>query len=120
MGDPSTQYLLIQSDGTKIGFAILCGMGSVDCNIELKRIAMVQPGAGQGQPALHALIDYAFNQMGANRLWLDVLDDNARAQHIYRKMGFREEGRMRQAMWLNGTFRDLILFSMLASEYGAH
>ena len=60
-----------------------------------------------------------FDEMKAHRLWLDVIDDNVRAQHVYRKLGFVEEGRLRKASRRSGDWRDLILFGMLRSEWAS-
>jgi RimJ/RimL family protein N-acetyltransferase len=66
-----------------------------------------------------ALVMYkVFREFGAHRLWLDVIDDNVRAQHVYRKLGFVEEGRLREAAKRKDGWRDLLLFGMLAADYG--
>jgi len=64
---------------------------SKDRNIELQRIAMAEPGRGLGSEVLHAVMEKAFGEFGAHRLWLDTYFDNARARHVYRSAGFSEE-----------------------------
>ncbi len=119
MSDPSVRYLRIIRNDKNVGFAILKGLGSIHRNIELKRYVISQPGGGIGQIALRVLMDYVFVKLEANRLWLDTLESNERAQHVYKKCNFKEDGRLREDMWMNGKFHDAILFSILAKEYNA-
>jgi RimJ/RimL family protein N-acetyltransferase len=48
---------------------------------------------------------------------LDVLATNERTKHLYLSEGFREEGRIRDAIQIDNKFIDLIIISMLAVEY---
>ena len=48
---------------------------------------------------------------------LVVLDFNKKAQHIYRKLGFVEEGIQRDARLVDGKWHDVILLSILETEY---
>jgi RimJ/RimL family protein N-acetyltransferase len=50
-------------------------------------------------------------------VWLDVFEDNFRAQHGYRSLGFVEEGMLRECVHHDGRYRSLILMGMLESEY---
>ncbi|MEQ8937009.1 MAG: GNAT family N-acetyltransferase [Amphiplicatus sp.] len=117
--DANARYLLINAEGRAKGFAYLRGLASPDQSIELRRIVIGEPGQGVGKAAMRALMAYAFDTLAANRLWLDTLHDNVRAQHVYRSLGFVEEGRLRQAMKLGGAFHDLLLFSLLAEDWRA-
>jgi diamine N-acetyltransferase len=116
--DADLQYLIIldATDGTA-GFAILRGILSPHMNIELKRLVIAAPGHGLGQRALAALKALAFDSLGAHRLWLDVFATNARALHVYRKAGFRQEGILLEAIYRDGEFHTLLLLAMLDREY---
>jgi RimJ/RimL family protein N-acetyltransferase len=46
-----------------------------------------------------------------------VLADDARAVGAYRKAGFREEGRLRQAALVAGDFHDELVMSVLRAEH---
>ena len=61
----------------------------------------------------------AFTYYKAHRLWLDVIETNARARSLYRTMGFREEGTLREALLHHGEHVSLVIMSMLAREYQA-
>lgn len=116
--DPDIRYrMVLDAEGGDAGFAILRGVQSPHANIELKRFVIGAPGAGLGQRALHAIMAYAFRDMHAHRLWLDVFTTNARALHVYRKAGFHQEGILREAIYRDGEFHSLFLCSILEKEY---
>jgi diamine N-acetyltransferase len=118
ISDPDVHYFMVlDSFGQSAGFAILRGIQSPHRNIELKRFVIAHPGQGLGQRALHALMAHAFQKLRAHRLWLDVFATNTRALHIYRKTGFREDGVFREAIYRDGEFHTLLLFSILDQEY---
>jgi RimJ/RimL family protein N-acetyltransferase len=50
---------------------------------------------------------------GWRRIWLEVLEDNQVAIRLYRRLGFREEGRRPQAVQREGRWQDSILMSLI-------
>jgi len=75
--------------------------------------------AGYGSDALRTLLRFAFDEMNLNRIALHVFDFNPRAIASYLKCGFVEEGRMRQAMYRDGRFHDIVMMGILRSEFSA-
>jgi len=76
----------------------------------------VQPawqGQGVGSQLLAALIDYADNWLGLLRLELDVYADNAKAQALYRRFGFVEEGVHRCHAMRGGVYVDTLSMARL-------
>lgn len=51
-------------------------------------------------------------------LYVDV--DNAAAVHIYKKLGFIEEGRLRNHFFAEGRYHDSFVMGYLIDEYVAH
>jgi RimJ/RimL family protein N-acetyltransferase len=74
---------------------------------------------GYGQEALILLLDYAFNLLNLNSVMLGVFAFNQRAVASYRKVGFQEIGRRRQARILGGKAYDAILMDILTEEFTA-
>ena len=72
---------------------------------------------GYGAEAIGTLLDYAFGELDLNRVGLSVFEFNEDAISTYEKLGFREEGRLRQALKRDGAFHDAILMSVLRSEW---
>lgn len=92
MVDPSVRYLRIEDAGAFIGFALVTELGGSDRSARLLRIVMDTPGRGLGRPAMRAICDLVFDAWGAERLWLDVFEDNPRARHLYESLGFHATG----------------------------
>jgi diamine N-acetyltransferase len=117
LADPDKRYLIAEDAAKqRVAFVILAGL--VGGNIELVRMAVTQPGAGIGKLILTAVIDLVFNELGAERLWLDVFDDNTRARRVYLAAGFRDEDVPRQpALKADGQPGSLVIMSILATHY---
>lgn len=74
-------------------------------------------GGGYGTEALRLMCRYGFNNMRLHQITLWVVAENELARHVYRKVGFVEEGRHREAFVAqDGTRHDMILMSMLKGE----
>ena len=71
---------------------------------------------GHGTDALRVLLRFAFDEMNMNRVQLHVFAFNERAQVAYRKAGFVEEGRRREAIYTEGAYHDTIVMSALRDE----
>ena len=117
MSDSDCGYWIVDHGGSCAGYVILRGLASPNHNLELKRIVIAEPCQGLGRSVLCAVIDKAFQEFAAHRLWLDVFDDNARARHLYRSLGFVEEGVLRECICWSERFRSLVVMSILAHEY---
>ena len=116
LASPDCAYLVFEIEEAPMGYAILCGLSSSNRSIELKRIVVSDPGRGLGREAVRFAIRMAFQEMSAHRLWLDVYEDNHRARHVYRTLGFVEEGIIRECIWNGSCFQSLVLMSMLEAE----
>lgn len=66
--------------------------------------------------SLH-LIDLAFDTLRLHRLTTYYRDDNTATQRALSRVGFKEEGRYREAWFADGTRRDTIIVGLLASEW---
>ena len=116
----SAHRLLIWEDAEgPAGFALYCEIGDPSGRVELRRLALARAGKGEGQAFLRAMVDYAFDVLHAQRLWLDASSENERAQRAYLKAGFTFEGRQR-GHWYRpalGRAVDLMLYGMLRQEW---
>ncbi len=72
---------------------------------------------GYGTEAIKLLLEYGFKYLNLHSIKLTVLDVNVRAYKCYIKCGFKETGRDREAMYLNGKYHDLIHMDILESEF---
>ncbi len=74
-------------------------------------------GKGYGRDAVRVLLDYAFRLRNAHKVWLSVNGTNERAIRAYRACGFVEEGRLRQHVWGDGQYVDLVYMGVLCEEW---
>lgn len=74
-------------------------------------------GRGIGTFAVKSMLRHAFLNMNLQRVELSVLDTNERAKHVYEKCGFVYEGRKRKARYKDGKFVDLLLYSILRTDF---
>jgi ribosomal-protein-alanine N-acetyltransferase len=71
---------------------------------------------GFATEALKPVVNYAFVTMGLNRLSATTTPDNVASICVLKKLGFQEEGILREwALW-KGKFQDLRCFSLLRRE----
>ena len=72
---------------------------------------------GYGQKTLRLLLKHGFETLNLNRIFLRVFATNQRGIHAYEKTGFVLEGRMRQAIYRNGRYVDILLMSVIKEEW---
>ncbi|MGW1379633.1 GNAT family N-acetyltransferase [Streptomyces sp. NPDC002446] len=70
-------------------------------------------GRGIGTEATRLLLDYAFDRVGLHRVQLEVFAFNPRAQRAYEKCGFEVEGRMREALFWEGEWHDVVVMGVV-------
>jgi RimJ/RimL family protein N-acetyltransferase len=72
---------------------------------------------GYGTEAVRLLVAHGFQSLNLNRIALHVFQDNPRAIRAYEKAGFTHEGRQRQGEFHQGKYVDVLLMSILRSEW---
>ena len=72
-------------------------------------------GRGLGSEAVGLLLRHAFDDLNLRRVSLQVLATNERALAVYRAAGFEEEGRLREAAYVDGSYVDVLLLATLRS-----
>ncbi len=120
LAGPSSR-LLIWGDVDPRGFAIFCDTDEPSGTVLLLRLALVEPGQGEGAAFVQALVSYGFGDLQANRIWLDTSASNLRAQRTYERAGFVLEGRLRQHEFLPTTCQrhDVLLYGIMRTEWDA-
>lgn len=72
---------------------------------------------GYGTEAIRLLLDFGFNYMNLHSIKLNLLSANERAFKCYSKCGFKEAGRIRDNVFVNGKYYDTIAMDILESEF---
>ncbi|KAJ5171343.1 Acyl-CoA N-acyltransferase [Penicillium coprophilum] len=72
---------------------------------------------GYGAEAINWMLDWAFKNAGLHRVECNVFGWNARAQNIYQRLGFREEGRRRECLFRDDKWWDEVHMGILKKEW---
>jgi RimJ/RimL family protein N-acetyltransferase len=73
--------------------------------------------SGYGSEAAKLIIDYGFKKLKLHRIDLDVYSYNDRAIKVYKRLGFKEEGRKIEYTKLGKKFYDAIMMSVLDRDW---
>lgn len=76
-------------------------------------------GRGYGTDTMRTLVRHGFHTLNLNRIYLRVYESNLRAMHVYDRIGFREEGRLRQDHYVEGEYEDTVIMGLLREEWQA-
>jgi RimJ/RimL family protein N-acetyltransferase len=71
---------------------------------------------GYGTDAVRTLCRFGFREVNLQRMELHVYETNPRGRGAYEHVGFKEEGRLRRAMFVGGRYVDVIVMGLLAEE----
>ncbi|MGH3549095.1 MAG: GNAT family N-acetyltransferase [Pseudonocardiaceae bacterium] len=118
---PRTEYYLAittHTDDRLIGFVRL-GLSGVQAAKLGGAIAAPHWGHGYALDAARTLIGYGFTTLGLHRISAAIGPDNAASIAIVNRLGFIQEGRLRDHVFTNEAWRDSILYSLLIDEWKA-
>lgn len=73
-------------------------------------------GCGYGTQAAELVVRYSFERLGLHKLMLRVLADNGRARRSYEKAGFVQEAYLKDEVYLEDGYHDVILMAVLNQE----
>lgn len=115
--DPSKVLFAIRrlQDGALVGSVTIAQIQAVHRSAELGvRIGEEQDrGQGYGSEALGLATAFAWRYLNLHRLWLQVFKHNARAIRTYAKVGFKREGVLRKAAYIDGDWVDVVMMGKL-------
>lgn len=74
---------------------------------------------GIGTEVVQILTSYGFENLNLHRVYLGVNSLNLAAVKSYEKSGFVREGELRDVIYRNGTYYNVIQMSLLRAEYQA-
>ncbi len=73
-------------------------------------------GRGVATAAVALGTDHAMKHVGMHRVEATVMEDNAASRAVLARTGYREEGRLRRNLHINGQWRDHILVAQTVEE----
>ncbi|KAI1840428.1 hypothetical protein JX265_013824 [Neoarthrinium moseri] len=81
------------------------------------QIAAPYQNRGYGRESINWALDWSFRFADLHRVEIGTGAYNERATALYKKMGFRLEGVMKEALFMDRKWHDLLSFGMLAREW---
>jgi len=72
---------------------------------------------GYGESAIRQLLHHAFSDLGLKRIYLHVLADNKTAIHVYEKKGFHFEGTLKNHVFKQGCWKDVMVMGLCADDH---
>jgi ribosomal-protein-serine acetyltransferase len=80
-------------------------------------LAANQTGRGIMTKCCRVLINYAFGELLLNRIVIRCATENDKSRGIPERLGFTEEGILRQDEKIGDIFHDIVVYSILAEEW---
>ena len=74
-------------------------------------------GKGLGKQILKKLLEIGFKKFELNRIGAEIIDYNRKSEIVFKKLNFQLEGKFREAIWRNGKWHDIKIYSILREEF---
>jgi UDP-4-amino-4,6-dideoxy-N-acetyl-beta-L-altrosamine N-acetyltransferase len=115
--EPTRRLYILQQAAQPLGFAQLGGVGR-------RGVAdwgfYVSPEAprGSGWELGRRVLSAAFEVEGLHKVCGQTLASNERSRRLHQRLGFAEEGLLREQLWIGGEYRDVACYGILARDFG--
>ena len=119
IGDTDRYDAIIESDGLPVGTIGLLSIDRKNSKAEYY-IAMGETaykGKGVAKEASRLILKYGFEELGLNRIYLYTEIENILAQKLFEKVGFKNEGVLRQDIISHGKYVDRVAYGYLREDW---
>jgi ribosomal-protein-alanine N-acetyltransferase len=126
-------FLAQQKEQPRIKFQLAVALRSNgqligNCGIRLNSVNAVEGdlgfelsskhwGCGYATEAARAMAAFGFTELNLHRIWSRCIAENVGSAHVLKKLGMRQEGRLRQNEYFKGRWWDTLLYGMLENEW---
>lgn len=113
-------FIIASPDGKAIGTVSIYRIDSRNRKAEWGRLLIGDKNyrqQGIGSVVGFLIMEYAFEHLNLHKLYCEVLDNNAVAISLYKKLGFHEEGILREHIFKSGRYMNVLVHSILSAEY---
>lgn len=118
--DSRIEFIIIKKeDKKKIG---TIGLSCIDYRNQKAEYGILigekqERGRGYAREASIAIISYGIAELNLHKIGLSVFSDNIDAINLYRRLGFKEEGILRQEKYKDGSFKDVMIMAILREDW---
>lgn len=111
-------HVLITQDGDRKGMVSFIDIQRDSGNAEIGLwISADEQGKGFGTEASRLMTDHGFRELRLHRIYARVFEHNPASAKIWQKLGYLEEGVMREHEFIDGDYRDLHIYGILREEW---
>ena len=113
------RFVIETSEDGPVGIATLTGIDwkNKKATHGIKLSNKIHRSKGIGTDSVMAIMRYAFDELGLNRLDGSWFESNLASQSLYKKCGWIEEGVRRNYIYKRGEYRNLVVVGILSEEY---
>lgn len=113
------KFFTILDNKKPIGFMGLSNINKINKNCDLFIIIGEDDyrGKGIGKIAMNWLINYGFDKLKLHKINLGVVVENKIAIKLYKKLGFKIEGKMIEEMMCKNKYHDIYLMALFKKDY---
>jgi len=113
-------FVIIDNDSCKpIGMAGLLGVDYKNRNAEFYITIGDKSywGLRISDEVIFLILEYAFLELGLEKVYLHTFSYNVKAQRVYERNGFVKEGILRKHIWKRGELRDIVYYGIFKEEW---
>jgi RimJ/RimL family protein N-acetyltransferase len=118
--DGDRMALAVVLDDRVIGDVIVRGGRLADRQAEIGWVINPEfQRRGFATEAATELVAMAFGDLALHRVWAQLDPRNAASARVCERLGLRQEGHLREDMWLKGEWCDCLIYAILRPEWTA-
>lgn len=113
-----TVQFLVRREDAPIGHVVLSELDTQARTGELGWI-VIRPEEqenGYATDAVDLCLGHAFDDRGLHKVWAQVIEGNRASIQLLEKVGFQQEGVLREQEYVDGDFVDVYRYGLLSSE----
>ncbi|WP_313552418.1 GNAT family protein [Aerococcus sp.] len=117
--DSTLRLMIIDAENNlSIGTVMLSNIDYKNGNAEihLKLLSRIQ-GKGYGKESINRVLEYAFSELRLQCIFANVNEANSKSSNLFTKLNFKKEGILRNRIYKNGQYQNVVSFSIIKDEY---
>jgi len=116
--EKNVNFAFTDDEDEYLGTVSLKNISKEDKNAEYAIVTRKKAqGNGYAFAATIELLRYAFEELKLHKVYLNVLEENIRADKFYQKVGFAYEGMAKEHIIIQNTYRNLKWYSITEQKF---